>query len=101
LNSKALILVTETVADIQYLFPTRQESLYTDGIEMTAGAVAQEPCRALQLPGLLVRALAGQRIKHVGNRAYPGPQRDVLTADAVRITAAVEFFVVAEGDLRR
>jgi hypothetical protein len=52
-------------------------------------------------PGLLVGALRGQRIEHVGDGDDAAAERDRLALQARRVALPVEALVVGGGDLGR
>ncbi len=53
----------------------------------------------LERPGLLVGALAGQGIKHIGHRHDARRQRDLLPRQPQRIAGAIKALVMAGDDI--
>ncbi len=52
-------------------------------------------------PGLSIGTVAGQRIPHINNGEYSGRQWDLLTFQALWITGAIPFLMVAIRNIHR
>ena len=71
----------------------------TGGIKLAAGMLLQIGKCRLERPCLLVGALAGQGIKHIGHRHDARRQRDRLPRQPQRIAGAVKALVMAGDDV--
>ena len=76
-----------------------QESLHHLGIEMAAGALANNVECVGMRKGLLVATLRGERIVDVGQGQNPGGDRNRLAAQGIGIAAAIPFFVMPLGNV--
>src|SRR4029077_5851444 len=65
-----------------------------DGIQPLTRERVNDAQSVVDFMRLLVRAVGSQRVEGVGHGDDPRQQRDVITFQAMRITAAVERFMV-------
>src|SRR6185436_16837442 len=75
-----------------------EKRVYARRVEMPPALLLEEFDAFVERPRTLVRALRNERVEHVGHGDDARDERDVLAVQSVRITAAVEFFVMAERD---
>ena len=78
---------------------TRDEGVDDARLELRAACAHDVLVRLERCPCVLVGALAGQRVEHVGDGDDPSAERDVVGHAAGRVPGAVPALVVVQGDL--
>src|SRR5450830_1599840 len=105
ISSKSMISLLMTVPPIlqsivylKQFFLILQKSSHAFRIEMAAGILLQPLCRPVHTPSLLVGPAGGKRIKHICDGNNASKQGNLYSCQSLRIAAAIEFFVVCQGD---
>ena len=88
-------------ADLKHLAPGGEEYRNAGGIEMHTALGDDEIFCHVEFPGHFVGTRRGQRVEDVGYGDDAAVEVDRFTLESARITAAVEFFMVGQGDRRR
>ena len=68
---------------------------------MRPGQAGNFTPRVIGRPGVLVGAQHGQRVEHIGDGSNTCQERDRLAGQSVRVTCAILFFVMMQGDIMR
>jgi hypothetical protein len=76
----------------------RGERIDQTGIELLIALAEDLTHRVQHGPRLLVRTLMGESIKDVSNSDDPTSERDLFSADAMRIAGAVPALVMGQRD---
>src|SRR5262245_60977602 len=72
------------------------ENLDDAGVKLRVGATLELSQGIRRAAALLIGAVAGDGVVGIRNRNNPGPQRDFFALEAVRISRAVEIFVMVK-----
>ena len=91
-----LLTVAEGFLDGVYVIQALKESLDTNRIELATRMLVQIVLGICGRPGCFVGSWRDQRIIYVGYCDNARNQRYILTGEAVRITAAIESFMMVQ-----
>src|SRR5439155_13462100 len=93
-----LRLVAVLLLDGDDLVQMREEQVQDAWIEVRSSTAFQGRIRLFVGERLLVGARAGQRVEDIGHGADPAVERDPFSFQAIRVAAAVPFFMMREDD---